>query len=106
MKLMRSRYDKLIMFALSVSSIFIINHVNKWHEPFMYTVAVSLTLYSYLIAIGVATSVAVYSIWSIVHDVKVATRLRLENIQIMKSLTRTMDEISQGKPCNMIVVKY
>lgn len=106
MKLMRSRYDKLIMLVLSLSSIFIINHVNKWHEPFMYTMAVALTVYSYLIAIGVVASVTVYSIWSIIHNVKVATKLRMENIQIMKSLTQTMNEISQGKPSNTIIVKY
>lgn len=106
MKLMRNKYDKLIILVLSLSSIFIINHVNKWHEPFMYTMAVALTVYSYLIAIGIVTSVTIYSIWSIVHNIKVATKLRMENIEIMKSLTRTMNEISQGKPSNMIVVKY
>jgi len=106
MKLMRSRYDKLIMLALSVSSIFIINHVNKWHEPFMYTVAVALTLYSYLIAIGLVASVTALSIWTIVHNIKVATQLKVENMEIMKSLTKTMDEISQGKPSSTIIVKY
>ena len=106
MKLTRNKYDKLILILLSISSIFVINHANKWSEPFMYAFAVTITLYSYLIAIGVLCSFTAFSVWSIVHNIRTATRLKIENMEILKALTKTMNEISEGKPSNTIVLKY
>jgi hypothetical protein len=106
MKLKRNKYDKLILIILSINSIFIINHANKWGEPFMYTIAITITLYSYLIAIGVLCSLTVFSVWSIIHNVRVATKLKVENLEIIKALTKIMNEISEGKPSSAIVLKY
>lgn len=103
MKRMRNRYDKLITLALSLGSILVIHNAQKWQEPFLYILAITLTLYSYVLAIGLTFSFCVYAIWSIIYNIRLVARLKIENMEMIRSLTETMNEIAYSK--NLSTVK-
>lgn len=102
MKVMRSKYDNFVTLALSVGSIIVIYHATKWQDPLLYMLAAVLTLYSYVVAVGLACSFSVYAIWSIIHNVRLSARLKVENMEMMKSLTITMNQIVENKNLSMV----
>lgn len=97
MKLVKNKYDKLLTGVLALASIFVITEGNRWHEPFLYTLAVTVTMYSYVIAIGMAISITVATTWSVVHSFKMVEKIRQDNLQLVKSMIDVMDNFSQHK---------
>jgi hypothetical protein len=97
MKKIRNRYDNIIAFILSASLILAIDNLNRWYEHFLYGFATLLALYSYIVAISIAISFLIYSVWSIIHNIRLAYKLKIENLEMIKSLTATMNDISSGK---------
>lgn len=89
---MKNNYNKLAIGLLSLSSIIVIAEGNRWYEPMLYSVAVLVTMYSYVIAMGAAISVSAIATWSVVHSLKVANKIKQENLRIVKTMINTIDD--------------
>ena len=104
MKKQVNKQDTLLSFGLAIGSFFILTEGNKWSETFVYTLAITITLYSYLIASAAVLSFAIYSIWAMVKNLRAIAKLRIENMEMMKCMTRKMNEIAESK--NEQVLNY
>jgi hypothetical protein len=98
MKPMKNKHGKIVATILALASIFVITDGHKWQEPLIYTLAITMTMYSYIIAMGLAISVSVATTWSVVNSFRMAARLREDNLNLVKSMIEVMNGCNRQKP--------
>jgi presenilin-like A22 family membrane protease len=92
-----SNKNKLIASLLSVGSLIIIAEGQKWSETILYSLAITITVYSYLVALGIICSISIYAIWSVINNLRTIARLKVENLEMMKQMTKRMDEFNNSR---------
>lgn len=97
MKVAKNKYQKLATTALSLATIFVVAEGNKWNDAILYTLVVTVTMYSYAIAIGLAISISAFATWSVINSYKIVTKIRRDNLELVKSMIATVDSYNNHK---------